>query len=67
MLSQSAPARDTAITDVLPASLVLRTLRALRRGDAEIIIGNEYSGLGGEIARELSEVVELHRVRSTVP
>src|SRR5262245_56347444 len=61
MLSQSVSPRDPAITDVLPASLVLRTLRALRRGDIEAALGNEYSGLGGEIARELNEVIDLHR------
>ncbi len=61
MLSHSAPALDAPITDVLPASLVLRTLRALRRGDMETSLPGEYIGLGGEIARELNEVIDLQR------
>jgi signal transduction histidine kinase/HAMP domain-containing protein/CheY-like chemotaxis protein len=61
MLSQSVPARDTAITDLLPAALVLRALRALRRGDVDITIDNDFTGVGGEIARELNEVIDLHR------
>src|SRR3954471_3659705 len=62
MLSpQSVPGRDTAVTDVLPAALVLRTLRALRRGEVEVSLENDYSGVGGEIAHELNEVIDLHR------
>jgi hypothetical protein len=61
MLSQSAPALGASISDVLPASLLLRTLRALRRCDTEVSLGDEYGGVGGEIARELNEVIDLHR------
>jgi len=61
MLSQSVPARDASVTDALPATLLLRTLRALRRGDADVLLTDDYSGVAGEIARELNEVIDLHR------
>src|SRR5689334_2832476 len=61
MLSQPVAARDAAVTDLLPAALVLRALRALRRGDVDVTIDSEFSGVGGEIARELNEVIDLHR------
>src|SRR6185503_21281901 len=54
-----------ALTDVLPASLVLSTLRAFKRGDFEVSLPLEYTGVAGEIAEELNAVIDLNRRLAT--
>ena len=41
--------RQVAFDDVLPATLLLSALRALRRGDFEASLPLGYSGIAGEI------------------
>src|SRR5688572_2293082 len=53
--------RQVAFDDVLPASLVLSTLRALRRGDFEAALPLGFTGIAGEIAQELNDVAALNR------
>ena len=50
-----------ALTDVLPASLVLSTLRAFKRGDFEVSLPLEFTGVAGEIAAEMNAVIDLNR------
>jgi HAMP domain-containing protein/CheY-like chemotaxis protein/signal transduction histidine kinase len=53
--------RQVALDDVLPASLVLSTLRAFRRGDFEAALPLGFTGIAGEIAQELNDVAALNR------
>ncbi|HEY3493868.1 MAG TPA: HAMP domain-containing protein, partial [Polyangiaceae bacterium] len=53
--------RQVAFDDVLPATLVLSTLRALRRGDFEASLPLGFTGIAGEIAQELNDVAALNR------
>ena len=50
-----------ALTDVLPATIVLSTLRAFKRGDFAVALPLEYTGVAGEIAEELNAVIDLNR------
>jgi HAMP domain-containing protein/CheY-like chemotaxis protein/GAF domain-containing protein len=49
------------LTDVLPAALVLSTLRAFKRGDFEVELPLEFTGVAGEIAAELNAVIDMNR------
>jgi CheY-like chemotaxis protein/HAMP domain-containing protein/signal transduction histidine kinase len=54
--------RHAALDDEgLPASLILSTLRAFRRGDFEAALPLGYTGIAGEIAQELNDVIALNR------
>jgi HAMP domain-containing protein/CheY-like chemotaxis protein/GAF domain-containing protein len=50
-----------ALTDVLPAALVLSTLRAFKRGDFDVALPLEFTGVAGEIAEELNAVIDMNR------
>ena len=52
---------DAGPTDVLPPSLLLSTLRSLRRGDFDVAMPLHYSGVAGDIAQSLNDVIELNR------
>ncbi|MBK9001788.1 MAG: response regulator [Myxococcales bacterium] len=50
--------------DVLPPRELLRTLRAFRSGDFGASVPAVYTGVAGEIADELNQVIELSRALS---
>lgn len=52
---------DDTSTRLLSASELLRVLRAVRAGDLDVTLPLVYTGVHGEIARELNELVDLNR------
>jgi HAMP domain-containing protein/signal transduction histidine kinase/DNA-binding response OmpR family regulator len=55
------PARDPSIEEVLPAAAVLEALRALRSGDFDVSLPRNYTGVAGDIAQTLNDVIAFNR------
>jgi HAMP domain-containing protein/CheY-like chemotaxis protein/signal transduction histidine kinase len=50
-----------SVTDVLDAGMLLRTLRAFKKGDFAARLPDKYTGVAGEIAEALNEIIELNQ------
>ncbi len=55
-----ATRRSEPPVEQLPPSAVLRALRAFKRGDFGVRLSLDYTGIGGEIAQAINDVIELN-------
>ncbi len=60
-IMEMSPVDPVPLQEVLPAELVLSTLRAFRDGDFEVGLPRHYTGMAGEIAQALNEVISQNR------
>jgi methyl-accepting chemotaxis protein len=56
--------RTSELATDLPMGQLLRTLRSFRKGDFTVRLPLDYSGVAGEIAQALNDVIELNESMS---